>query len=61
MSELFTWDQFNDSIETLYRRFYSEWLPTAGYEQADGMEFEVYGGRNGLNYVELWFAVNKVS
>ncbi|WP_127592933.1 AraC family transcriptional regulator [Paenibacillus lautus] len=60
-SELFTWDQFNDSIESLYHRFYSEWLPTAGYEQVDGMEFEVYGGRNGLNYVELWFAVRKTS
>lgn len=60
-SELFTWDQFNDSIESLYHRFYSEWLPTAGYEQVNGMEFEVYGGRNGLNYVELWFAVRKIS
>lgn len=60
-SELFTWDQFNDSIESLYHRFYSEWLPTAGYEQVDGMEFEVYGGRNGLNFVELWFAVRKTS
>lgn len=60
-SALFTWDQFNDSIESLYHRFYSEWLPTAGYEQVDGMEFEVYGGRNGLNYVELWFAVRKTS
>ncbi|OIB03944.1 AraC family transcriptional regulator [Paenibacillus sp. LC231] len=60
-SELFTWDQFNDSIESLYHRFYSEWLPTAGYEQVAGMEFEVYGGRNGLNFVELWFAVRKTS
>ena len=60
-SELFTWDQFTASIESLYHRFYSEWLPTAGYEQVDGMEFEVYGGRNGLNYVELWFAVRKIS
>jgi len=60
-SELFTWDQFNDSIESLYRRFYSEWLPTAGYEQVNGMEFEIYGGRDGLNYVELWFAVRKTS
>ncbi|WP_420030529.1 hypothetical protein [Paenibacillus lautus] len=35
-------------MESLYHRFYSEWLPTAGYEQVDGMEFEVYGGRNDL-------------
>ncbi|MGO4274645.1 effector binding domain-containing protein [Paenibacillus sp. TAF58] len=60
-SELFSWDQFNDSIESLYRRFYSEWLPTAGFEKVDGMELEVSGGRDGLNYVELWFAVRKTS
>lgn len=60
-SELFSWDKFDKIIETLYRRFYSEWLPTAGYEQVDGMEFEIYGGRDGLNYVELWFAVIKIA
>ncbi len=60
-SELFTWDKFDNTIETLYRRFFSEWLPTAGYEQVDGMEFEIYGGRAGLNYVELWFAVRKIA
>ncbi|RAV09192.1 AraC family transcriptional regulator [Paenibacillus contaminans] len=59
-SEPFTWDKFDDTIETLYRRFYSEWLPTAGYEQVEGMEFEFYGGRAGLSYVELWFAVRKI-
>ncbi|WP_419871940.1 AraC family transcriptional regulator [Candidatus Pristimantibacillus sp. PTI5] len=60
-SDPFTGEEFDNIIETLYRRFYSEWLPTAGYEQADGMEFEIYGGGNGLNYVELWFAVRKIA
>ncbi|MNI65016.1 Bacterial transcription activator, effector binding domain [compost metagenome] len=60
-SEPFVWDKFDDTIETLYRRFYSEWLPTAGYEQVDGMEFEIYGGRNELSYVELWFAIRKIT
>lgn len=59
-SELYTWDQFNSIIEDLYRRFYAEWLPTAGYEQVDGMDFELYGGRDELSYVELWFAVRKI-
>lgn len=58
-SEPHTWDQFGETIETLYRRFYTEWLPTAGYEQVDGVEFEMYGERDGLNYIELWFAVRK--
>jgi AraC family transcriptional regulator len=60
-SDPFTWDKFDETIETLYRRFYSEWLPTAGYEQVDGMEFEIYGGRAELNYVELWFGVRKIT
>lgn len=59
-SELYTWEQFDQTIEALYHRFYSEWLPTAGYEQVDGLEFEIYGGRDGLNFVELWFAVRKI-
>lgn len=59
-SEPFTWDKFDETIETLYRRFYSEWLPTAGYEQVEGLEFEFYGGRARLSYVELWFAVRKI-
>lgn len=43
-----------------YRRFYTEWLPTAGYEQVDGGEFEMNGTKNGLNYIELWFAVREI-
>ncbi|WP_422657601.1 AraC family transcriptional regulator [Paenibacillus sp. EC2-1] len=54
------WDKFNETIEKLYQRFYTEWLPTAGYEQVDGMEFEMYGTKDGLNYIELWFAVRKL-
>ncbi len=59
-SEPHPWDQFGQTIETLYKRFYSEWLPTAGYEQVDGMEFEMTGVKDGLNYLELWFAVRKM-
>ncbi|WHX49594.1 effector binding domain-containing protein [Paenibacillus woosongensis] len=59
-SEPHSWDQFGETIETLYKRFYTEWLPTAGYEQVDGIEFEMYGAKDGLNYIELWFAVRKV-
>jgi len=59
-SEPHPWDRFGETIETLYKRFYTEWLPTAGYEQADGIEFEMYGAKDGLNYIELWFAVRKV-
>ncbi|OBZ19226.1 AraC family transcriptional regulator [Bacillus sp. FJAT-27264] len=60
-SEPFKWEEFDEIIEGLYRRFYSEWLPTTGYDQVDVMEFEIYGGRDGQNYVELWFAVRKTA
>lgn len=60
-SDPFTWDKFDETIETLYRRFFSEWLPTTGYEQVDEMEFEITGGKDGLSFVELWFAVRKIS
>lgn len=58
-SEPHPWDKFDETIETLYKRFYTEWLPTAGYEQVEGIEFEMYGTKDGLNYIELWFAVRK--
>lgn len=59
-SEPHRWEQFGETIETLYKRFYTEWLPASGYEQVDGIEFEMSGSKNGLNYIELWFAVRKV-
>ncbi|MBD3920475.1 AraC family transcriptional regulator [Paenibacillus sp. PR3] len=59
-SELFDWSAFDGVIESLYRRFYTEWLPTSGYEQAEGMEFEMYGTKEGLQFVELWFAVRRI-
>ncbi|WP_306293516.1 GyrI-like domain-containing protein [Paenibacillus sp. 32352] len=59
-SEPHPWNQFDETIETLYKRFYTEWLPTAGYEQVRrGIEFKMYGAKDGLNYIELWFAVRK--
>ncbi|MDD4125059.1 MAG: effector binding domain-containing protein [Eubacteriales bacterium] len=55
----FKWDEVGDVINNLNKRFYSEWLPTAEYEQVNGMSFEVYGGDCDMGYVELWFAVEK--
>lgn len=55
----FKWDQVVEVINSLNKRFFSEWLPTAEYEQADGMNFEVYGGDSDMGYIELWYAVKK--
>ena len=58
-SQKFKWSEFDGVIGTLYKRFYSEWLPTAEYEPIDGLDFEIYGGDGELGYVELWFAVRR--
>jgi len=59
LSERFTWDKVGETIDNLYKRFYSEWLPTSGYEQVDGPDFEIYGGTTELGYIELWYPVKK--
>jgi len=58
-SEPFQWGQFDEVITELYRRVYSEWLPTSGYEQVHGAQLEIYGSKDGQEYIELWFAVSK--
>lgn len=47
------------AIETAYRRFYSEWLPTSEYEKIDSPQFEMYGGTPECGYIELWIPVVK--
>ena len=58
-SEKFKWDQVVEVCNTLNKRFYSEWLPTSEYEQANDMNIEVYGGDTDRGYLELWFAIKK--
>ena len=45
------------TMTELYKRFYSEWLPTSNYEKGDGPEFEMYGGTPEHGYIELWSPV----
>ena len=59
-SEPFMWDnKIGDTINELYQRFYSEWLPGSGYELAGGMDFEIYGGSTAMGQVELWYPIKK--
>ena len=51
-----------ESIQNLYRQFYTEWLPTSGYEYGNTPEIETYtdGDVNSPDYKsELWFPVKK--
>lgn len=59
-SEKFRWDDdFFKILTSMQKRFYSEWLPTANYERADGANFEIYGGTEEYGYIELWFPIIK--
>lgn len=54
--------RFPDSIQTIYKRFLTEWLPFSGYDYAELPDIEVYpmsdqklkGGHS-----EVWIAVKK--
>ena len=49
-----------DLITEMCRRFYSEWLPTSGYELlGDVGDIEIYGGTPEQCYIELWFPIRK--
>lgn len=47
------------AVGELNKRFYTEWLPTSGYEKADAPEFEMYGGTPEAGYIELWMPLLK--
>jgi AraC family transcriptional regulator len=55
----FDWARFGTVIESLYKRFFGEWLPTSTYEQVNGLDLEIYGSDGEFGYFELWFAVKK--
>ena len=57
-SKKFKWDEdLLIILNTLQKRFYSEWLPTSNYEKIDAAEFEIYGGTKEYGYIELWYPI----
>ena len=50
------------NIQKIYRQFYTEWLPTSGYEYGNTPEIEVYtdGDVKSQSYKsEVWFPIKK--
>jgi AraC family transcriptional regulator len=50
------------AIQDVWKRIYSEWFPTSGYEHADSPDLEVYGmgdTRAADYYCEVWLPVRK--
>ena len=56
---LMPWEEIGVAIDELFKKFYSEWLPTSEYEKADGPEFEMHTGTLEAGNIELWMPVRK--
>ena len=54
-----SWEELGSTIDDLFKRFYSEWLPTSDYERVEGPEFEMHGGTLEKAYLELWMPIRK--
>ncbi|MDP4089774.1 MAG: effector binding domain-containing protein [Bacillota bacterium] len=59
-TEEHTEEETSSVLQSLIKRVYTEWLPTANYEKIDGYEFEMYYNKeNGKCYCETWMRVAK--
>jgi len=59
-TEKFEWSDCSKILGSLYKRIFSEWMPTSGYEQVGSLDMELYGGDDEQGYIEIWLAVRKV-
>lgn len=50
-------DTTSASVQGLFRRIYSEWLPNAPYEKVEGYEMELYYGAGDQYHEEIWIRV----
>lgn len=54
---------FKESVQSIFQRFYKEWLLFSGYEYAELPDIEVYPvmeGKVTSGYCEVWIAIKKV-
>ena len=53
---------FKEDVQTIFRRFYMEWLPFSGYQYAQLPDIEVYpicSGYPVYGHSEVWIAISK--
>lgn len=51
-------NQSTEKVQEIWRRIFSEWFPTSGYEHADAPEFEMYYRASHDKYIaEVWIPV----
>lgn len=54
--------RFKESVQTIFRRFLTEWLPFSGYKYAEQPDIEVYplnSGGSGSGHAEVWISIKK--
>ena len=54
--------RFKENVQSVFRRFYSEWLPFSGYEYAGLPDIEVYpivAEAPVCGHSEVWIAIKK--
>ena len=57
-----TWVVFENNVQCVFKRFYTEWLPFSGYEYAELPDIEVYPVCEETpisGHSEVWIAINK--
>lgn len=53
---------FKENVQSVFKRFYTEWLPFSGYEYAELPDIEVYPVCEETpisGHSEVWIAINK--
>ncbi|SNT07485.1 AraC family transcriptional regulator [Anaerovirgula multivorans] len=53
---------FQESVQTIFKRFLTEWLPFSGYEYAELPDIEIYpvsGQKSKGGHAEVWIAIKK--
>lgn len=54
--------RFKEDVQSVFKRFYMEWLPFSGYKYAELPDIEVYpicSGQPVNGHSEVWIAVSK--
>lgn len=52
---------FKESVQNIFRRFFTEFLPFSGYQYAQLPDVEVYPANREKGPSEVWFAIRKVN
>jgi AraC family transcriptional regulator len=54
--------QFQESVQTIFKRFLTEWLPFSGYKYAELSDIEIYpidDKKSKSGHAEVWILIKK--